>query len=143
MSGRLRIGLAAVFVAALLVVAVQLNAAPDLSMTDLDLQRVGLSDAKDVSADTTLSAGDAKAVSMARDYATQYFGSAPQYSRVYLATDTLPADGAGTPVVVIVVPGGTIPFDGPVGGPTFAPLAHKMGLVLDAATGAFLRGFMR
>jgi hypothetical protein len=59
-----------------------------------------------------------------------------------LRRDTLDEDPQA--VIVIVTPGGSIPVDGPVGNPYAGKMlpARITGIILDAKTGAFLRGFM-
>ena len=47
-------------------------------------------------------------------------------------------------VFVVVVAGGTMPFDGPVSGPLTGRMrvAPVTGVIIDAETGEFLRGLM-
>jgi hypothetical protein len=42
---------------------------------------------------------------------------------------------------IVTTPGGVLPFDGPEGAPPVA-LARLTGVILDATTGEFIRGFM-
>lgn len=62
-------------------------------------------------------------------------------SRAYLARVSRTPGASKEPVWIITTPGGTLPFDGPVGGPVVgAP--RLTGVILDAKTGEFWRGFV-
>jgi hypothetical protein len=62
-------------------------------------------------------------------------------SRVYQAV-VIPAPGKPAQQAwIVTTPGGVPPFDGPAGAPPVAG-ARLTGVVLDATTGEFLRGFM-
>jgi hypothetical protein len=54
------------------------------------------------------------------------------------------AEEAPRPVLIVVASGGTFQFDGPPDGPVsgIQRTARVTGIIIDASTGEFLRGFM-
>ena len=51
-------------------------------------------------------------------------------------------DSEVKPVFIVVAAGGAIPFDGPPGTDVLRQPVRVTGVIVDAATGEFLRGFM-
>lgn len=89
----------------------------------------------------TLPANQLASIDRSKEVAAAFVGDLSA-ARVLMARASVFADEKPRDVVVILVPGGTFPFDGPPGAE--APsTARFTGIVIDAATGEFLRGFMR
>ena len=119
---------------------------PEFGLNAYDIEYAGLSEVAPVAADDTRALrGDggvspADAVAIASDLAP----IDPVTARTYEATAARYIGGDERPVIVVVAPGGSIPLSGPVGSEfadSMVP-ARITGIILDAETGEFLRGFM-
>jgi hypothetical protein len=62
-------------------------------------------------------------------------------SHAYQALASVSPSSAPVPVWIVTTPGGIAPFDGPPDGPVVAA-PRLSGVILDATTGEYLRGFM-
>jgi hypothetical protein len=78
----------------------------------------------------------------ARTAATSILGEAASNGRVYSGLAAQYFGESPRDVLVVVVTGGTVPFGGPAGEGFTDGAARVTGVITDAETGEFLRGFM-
>lgn len=121
-------------------VAAQEPGPPDLTAYDALNSRVtDLADVTDEQStalrSSDLSVGDAI-------QAARAVGAPERAARVFRGKASQYMDSATRDVYLVLVSGGTFPFDGPVGVEPPDRNARVTGYIIDAATGEFLRGFM-
>jgi len=108
----------------------------------IDLVSERIHDAVDVtSAGATTPSGAAISVNRAIALAQAQFSATPR--AVYLATGTQYPNSPERMVFVVIFDGGISPFDGPPEADASPTHYRVTGVILDATTGEFLRGFMQ
>lgn len=129
----------------LLCVAATAAATPEFGLNAYDIAHADLNVVVEVAEGDMQALGSgglsrADAIGIASDFAPIDPGAA----RTYRAIAAQYFDRNTQAVIVVITPGGTIPLDGPVDGPYAGKSipARITGVILDAKTGAFLRGFM-
>jgi hypothetical protein len=109
-----------------------------------DLTRYWISSASEVTEST---AGALVAEPISRDQAVAAaqaeLGTADANVRVFLGQAPLYPGQANRAVWIVLFMGGTSPLDGPSGAPEPAASFGETGVLIDATTGEFLRGFMQ
>ncbi len=127
------------------VVTAEAGSAGPPVLTEYDVEHAGLTNLADVTDNPSgraVASGItvAEAIRIARE-----FGGIPDVpARVVRAEGAQFAEEAARPVYVVIVAGGTFPFDGPMDGPVSGKVrtARLTGILINATTGEFLRGFM-
>ena len=118
--------------------------APDATLSAGDLSLFGIQSAIDVT-DSAASTDTASATtSVTRAQAVETASNEVNLGtnmRVYAAAASRSPGAPAQPVWIVTTSGGTVPFDGPAGGPSVPP-ARLTAVIIDATTGAFWRGFM-
>jgi hypothetical protein len=76
------------------------------------------------------------------DLARKEFDGTTEAYRVYRATSRQYLNSPDRDVWVVVFPGGQSPFDGPMGATNGHTTMTLTGIIIDAESGEFLRGFM-
>jgi hypothetical protein len=124
--------------------AASLASGASATLSGDDLHRFGIVTAVEVTAttDATTSSATASLISgsQARMVASTEIAIGAN-SRIYRGTATRTTNGPAQPVWIVTVPGGTLPFDGPVGAPAVAH-ARLTGVIIDATSGEVWSGFM-
>ena len=112
-------------------------------LTGLDAERAEIFDVTEVDANSDFpAAGQTVSPVDARESATVVVGDTALGGRVYSGLAAQHFGEGRREVLVVVIDGGTMPFGGPVGEELTDRAARVTGLIIDAKTGEFLRGFM-